>query len=508
MSERVQITMKKALERARKSEEFGQGLSKELDRLFKAGLINLQEDKPEFLANFFTDEEIAAYTTYEFSHLSERGEFAIKRARYLNGSNFDRVARILPELKLYCKKNLPGSKFAPPLSNRGCIKYKPQTKNLRDVRDTEPEEDFFKPLWTGYDSIQECFNVSIKECYVEQLKQSQERAQYVGHDITISGLKFGASEFQISPRGAKGFTYMLQTDDVMLLISNPANDWAVSVRYLSAGLIEWGIEALRDQVFRLLDQISVPRSADYARLSRIDVATDFYSQKFAECLKPSILDGLVLPAKCKARNDELLSMYIQSGRLDTLTIGTKKSLQLQVYDKAKEIEQASGKTYFYKLWGMVAKANVWRFEVRFFSEFLRNRGILTFEQFEEFRNELISEALNIRRLTVPSSDKNRSRWAYHPLYTFVRRQFVCGDYGLAIGRYVTGQRQVLAEQAIKRIAGDVRSLSVLVNYGFYDERQVEVIFGKVYRQIKSDKQHADKCDAAAERYKFVGEAVA
>lgn len=119
MSERVQITMKKALERARKSEEFGQGLSNELDRLFKAGLINLQEDKPEFLANFFTDEEIAAYTTYEFAHLSERGEFAIKRARYLNGSNFDRVARILPELKLYCKKNLPGSKFAPPLSTGG-----------------------------------------------------------------------------------------------------------------------------------------------------------------------------------------------------------------------------------------------------------------------------------------------------------------------------------------------------------------------------------------------------
>lgn len=115
MSERVQITMKKALERARKSEEFGQGLSKELDRLFKARLINLHEDKPEFLANFFTDEEIAAYTTYEFSHLSERGEFAIKRARYLNGSNFDRVARILPELKLYCKKKFAGFEVCTPV---------------------------------------------------------------------------------------------------------------------------------------------------------------------------------------------------------------------------------------------------------------------------------------------------------------------------------------------------------------------------------------------------------
>ena len=395
---------------------------------------------------------------------------------------------------------------APPSSNRGCMKYQPALKRLRDVADTEPEAGYFKFLWQGYDSVQECFNVRLNTDFVEQLEKKSAEAKEARHPVTLP-FHLGKIEFQVCDHAAKGFRYLVQNDDFIFMISNPENEWSVSVRYLSAGLCEWEIDVLRASVRNILSYISQPVGDDWQRLSRVDVAADFYSKRFSECLRPSILDGLVVPSRCKVRQDEMLSMYILEGRFDTLTIGTKNSLQLQIYDKAKEIRQASGKTYFYKLWGMEAKKDVYRFEIRFFSEFLRNRSILTFEQFEEYRNELISEAMNIRRLTVPNpQDRNRSRWAYHPLYTFVRRCFCCERFGVATGRYVTGKRSELSEKGIKRIAGDVLSLSVLRNRGIYDEHSVLVLMRLVLRTLEDDKKRPEKVERSRERYKFVDEA--
>ena len=392
---------------------------------------------------------------------------------------------------------------APPKSNRGCMKYSPSLKKLRDVADTEPEEGYFRFLWQGYDSIQECFNVRLNDEFLKTLDDKFNQAKQLQCPVTIP-FKMGRTEFQVCDYASKGFRYLIQCDDFMIMIANPEKEWSVSVRYLSGGLCEWGAAVLRQSVRRILSYISVPNCEDWERLSRVDVATDFYSKRFLECLRPSILDGLVVPSRSKVRQDEMLSFYIQEGRFDTLTIGTKNSLQLQVYDKAKEIRQSSGKTYFYKLWGMEAKKDVYRFEIRFFSEFLRNRSILTFEDFETYRNELISEAMNIRRLTVPNwNDKNRSRWAYHPLYTFVRRCFCCENFGVCTGRYVTGRRSDLSEKGIKRIAGDVLSLSVLRNRGIYADRSVAVVMRLVLRSLEQDERLPDKVERSRERYKYV-----
>ena len=51
------------------------------------------------------------------------------------------------------------------------MKYRPALKRLRDVADTEPEAGYFKFLWQGYDSVQECFNVQLNADFVEQLEK-------------------------------------------------------------------------------------------------------------------------------------------------------------------------------------------------------------------------------------------------------------------------------------------------------------------------------------------------
>ena len=165
---------------------------------------------------------------------------------------------------------------APPSSNRVCMKYRPALKRLRDVADTELETGYFKFLWQGYDSVQECFNVRLNADFVEQLEKKSAEAKEARQPVTLP-FHLGKIEFQVCDYAAKGFRYLVQNDDFIFMISNPENEWSVSVRYLSAGLCEWGIDVLRASVRNILSYISQPVGNDWQRLSRVDVAVDFYS---------------------------------------------------------------------------------------------------------------------------------------------------------------------------------------------------------------------------------------
>jgi hypothetical protein len=88
---------------------------------------------------------------------------------------------------------------------------------------------------------------------------------------------------------------------------------------------------------------------------------------------------------------------------------------LRVYDKVAEIEQQSGKTWFFPLWG--EDDGVWRIEWQVRKEVLRRFGIYTFGDLHDQSGDLLrylaQEHDTLRR---PSSDRNRSRWPLHPLW--------------------------------------------------------------------------------------------
>ncbi|OPZ77237.1 MAG: Replication initiation factor [Alphaproteobacteria bacterium ADurb.Bin438] len=316
---------------------------------------------------------------------------------------------------------------------------------------------------------------------------------------------------QMQATAPKGSKYQVKDDDMIFLIADTSKSWAVSIRYLSAGLAEHGFKALQRKAQIILKNVGHFNGDDYVRLSRVDVCVDFKSKPISRQLKPSLLDGLIAPKQSKARIFDKLDVFVRKGTIETLTLGTKGNLEISVYDKSKEITESSGKTWFYKLWNLEpkeAKKDVYRVEVRFWRNYLRNRNIKTFEEFVAYQKELINGAMYNYRLTVVNpNDTNRSRWSYHPIWVIARRELCnnCEEV-LTVGRVVEGRSDILARQQTKQGAGLIRNINILYNNGTYKESFTPVIFGMLLRAMEEDDNHDRKVRLAKERYKYVDEA--
>lgn len=411
-----------------------------------------------------------------------------------------------------------------PSSNRGSMKCKPRLKTLREVKFYEGyQSSDFKFLSKGFDSLQEAFNVRLKE-HIERLIVSKKKeAEGVGHEVSLGLSLSFFGDFQVFSRGTKGIKYILKNDKIEIFISSFTADWGVSVRYLSSALWQYGTNEMRVYVHALLNEWSKKalEGTDYHRLSRADVCIDFMSSKMRSFMEPDILRGIVMPQRVKnsvtcdpnagKSGNEKAFGICRGGYFQTLTLGSRSSLQLQIYDKAAEISESSKKTFFFELWSRNApelkggiKKDVWRFEARFFAPFLRNRMIRTYEDFMQYWSPLISEALSIRRLTVPSlTDKTRSRWALHPIYCFLFEAFSVGSFSLPIGRYLLGSREHAKQRASKQLAGTLLSYAVLFNHGIFDELGLAKVIHSARLDLRSDKRLREKEERARERYKFL-----
>lgn len=124
-----------------------------------------------------------------------------------------------------------------PSSNRGSMKCKPRLKTLREVKFYEGyQSSDFKFLSKGFDSLQEAFNVRLKE-HIERLIVSKKKeAEGVGHEVSLGLSLSFFGDFQVFSRGTKGIKYILKNDKIEIFISSFTADWGVSVRYLSFGL--------------------------------------------------------------------------------------------------------------------------------------------------------------------------------------------------------------------------------------------------------------------------------
>lgn len=137
-------------------------------------------------------------------------------------------------------------------------------------------------------------------------------------------------------------------------------------------------------------------------MSRADWAFDYHL--------PAIdfdLDNFVSRATKDGQNRE-------HGAVQTFRFGQNATV-VRVYDKVAEIEQQSGKAFFYELWGQ--SKNVWRIEFQLRGERLKQGGIRTLADLNECQGDVLREVASqnttLRHRTI---DPNRSRWPLHPLW--------------------------------------------------------------------------------------------
>lgn len=391
--------------------------------------------------------------------------------------------------------------------------------NTPKVRCTD---EYARLCGQGWDTVQEAFALTPTPAFMEKLAGWKSEAEAIGNSLegTVTA-ELNGIPFNVAAVGAKGgFKYRLENDDIIIFIGSPKRDWTISVRYLSAGLWEHGLAELRRRVFVALKDHCKQHDDDVLRTSRADWCFDLYSPQFSASYDQAISGNVVCHSSTK-KSDHLAQLPNIDGwtcglKGETLTIGKKSGLQVQLYNKAQEITDISGKSWMYDywisnldgewIWPTNKITDVWRLEVRFSGDFLKDRNIRRPSEVDEHLPKLITEALCNRRLTVPKDNDftKRERWPMHPLWERCIREFDSSNI-LPLGRQVTGKRDALFDQALLQSAGTLRSATVL-RFGDYSETKAKEVFSRYFDLIEKDTEHSKKIQAAQSRYSTVDEA--
>lgn len=386
---------------------------------------------------------------------------------------------------------------------------------------TIPTDGYAKFLGSNFDTVQECFQTEIPLGLEERLEEGQRTAQEK-HEGQGTAFEWGGETFQIWSSGSKGNRWVIENADMQFHIRTAKPGWNISVRYLAPGLYKFGIDALKERAVALIKSECRPLDENWITLSRLDFCFDFHSPKFSmEQLPGLCARNLLLTSGVKA------GTVFTSRRNETITIGLAKSagLQIQIYDKGKELVDKPGKEWMYDIWaregyqvpeeeGHKRARDVWRVEVRFGKAFLKDRNIRTLEAFREQIKALLDEALYRRRMVVPKikgkrlksgyRDKHKERWDFHPLWAAVYDQVGMADEYVPVGRIITMERAEYITMLQKQQAGLGRSLSMAL-VGCYDEDTHEEQAVHSVKIAVDDAKHENKIDKCMERMRFMGE---
>lgn len=232
----------------------------------------------------------------------------------------------------------------------------------------------------------------------EKLRSAKRREQ-----ATIS---LADKDFLLSPNGtASGYPYLMENPDTRIQFGE-FNNPSFFVNYRSHALWHKSARALHSDFLAWAAAMRLDQVRDEG-LSRVDFAFDYHlpSIDFNE-------DWFVTLASKDAT-------HRKDRKAQTFTFG-HGDIVLRVYDKTAEIREASGKTWFYDLWGGVSE-NVWRVEFQVRKEVLKRFGIRTFQDLFDGAGDVLRHLVfEHTTLRVPQDDTNRSRWPLHPLWAMLQ----------------------------------------------------------------------------------------
>lgn len=383
-------------------------------------------------------------------------------------------------------------------------------REIPKLRKAKFSKGYARLIGAGLDTLEETYNLELDETVLKGLDDAKEEARANGDGTPVT-VQVGREEFQIAGHGGKfGVAYVMGNESFLVRI-RPGKQWPVSLRYTSGGLWGEGYAELKARALNFLTAMTPGqrynglRGEIEERIKRADFAFDFHSPAFSsEILRRggTFYNDIVAHSSVK-RN------LTGAGSVETITIGSKQRLELQVYDKGKEITEHSGKTWMFDLWEQHGwerpedgKAkDVWRLECRFGKEFLRSRKIIDTYEFLGAQQQLITEAIYERRLTRPSNDKNRARWPLHPLW-YIAGEENGGVTMPPIGKRITMRREALSAMLLKQATGVLRARAVL-DHGDFKERHVDKISKTVDARLGTSCRDREAVERARERYKHV-----
>lgn len=377
----------------------------------------------------------------------------------------------------------------------------------------------------GYDTVVETFNADVSPELWARLDHQKKLAQAGderGKDVAAFGL--GSVAMQIKSHGGRrGTPFILTCPDFDIDFRSPKTQWNISVRYSAAGLWQYGVDALRERAHKAILSECSPRSEGnnrWVQVSSVHYAFDFYSPKFSADMTPAIFSQFICHSSSKKRTDFKFknfserhgSAWGRAGYLETFTLGSRANLEVQVYDKGKEIVEASGKEWMLKVWENEGYyppddkkyKNVWRLELRYGKEYLDARDIKDFEDFDRMLPEICAEGIYTKRLTQDNGDRIRRR-PLHPLWAMAAIAIGSPETMPAIGKQDTSAREEKARQLEKQMAGLARNVLYL-RENRVDTVDMVVLARSMHETIFEDDKHQEKVEKIERRYTNIGRA--
>ena len=213
-------------------------------------------------------------------------------------------------------------------------------------------------------------------------------------------IELGGETFALKPYGKYPYKFVLANEQMEIRLAENLRPGCY-VQFYSNGLWLNGIDNLWGRFVDWCNGLKLYASRP-ENISRADWAFDYGIP---------IVD---FEAKHFASRAAKNAVYSEHSKIQTIAFG-KGDTVIRIYDKVAEIEQQSGKAFFYELWGQTE--DVWRIEFQLRRERLKRAGINTIEDLNDYQNDVLRDiAQRHTTLRRPVSDRNKSRWPLHPLW--------------------------------------------------------------------------------------------
>ena len=262
------------------------------------------------------------------------------------------------------------------------------------------QPDFQFLLW-GLDSLYVAYHYDIRTGDID-LDELQYLKDQLRDDPVkeVERVELGRHEVFLQPYGRYPYPWLFTTPDFEIQLAEKMQP-SLFVKFSSRGLWTRGLEALCKDIDDIAAGLKLTRTKPEV-ISRADWAFDYHL--------PS-LDFDIEHFVSRARKD---NTWRNAGHIETFMLGAG-DVVYRMYNKSAETVQASGKVWFYEMWGR--QDDVWRNEFQVRRARLKSAGINSLDDLKTLQGDLLHELVtNHTTLRQPNGDNNRSRWALHPLW--------------------------------------------------------------------------------------------
>lgn len=356
----------------------------------------------------------------------------------------------------------------------------------------------------GWDTYVETFDAEPHPEFMDRLAAARAEAEEATGDDARVTIDVGVEEMQVAPHGARGGArYVLEGEHFYIFVRSPKASYCITVRYLAAGLWQIGLEQLRSRARAAIEAVATLKARDNGEpvLSRFDYAFDVLSPQFTGEARAALVEQFICPSQAK------WSVHGKGRGAQTFTVGRLPRLEVTLYDKSREVEEASQKHWFKELWGLPIDQpaeHVWRVEIRAGAEYLKERNVRGHGALLSLLSEILTAAVVDRRLT--EGDRERLREAtMHPLFCVAREAAGSAMATPPIGRRVTAYRVEYVDMLIKNIVGTSIVGAHVRGQGF-SEKELDELFDVVRDRVRKDPEIARRLNEVDERVRFIDQA--